>query len=517
MKTTRQSGVLLHPTSLPGPYGIGELGPEAFKFVDFLAEAGQSLWQVLPLGPTGYGDSPYASFSTFAGTPLVISLDDLVKSQDLTSADLAEVPPFPADRTDYGWVQWWKLPLLRKAAQNFLDRAGAERKTAFQTFCREEGHWLDDYALFMAVKNEYQKKAEAEHVEGKMWSNYWDLDIRLREPKAVKAWSERLAGEIAVYKVWQFWFYSQWLAVKTYANAKGVRIIGDIPIFVAADSVDVWANREYFKLDRNGQPTVVAGVPPDYFSATGQLWGNPIYNWPAMKRDKFKWWIHRIKGILKLVDVIRIDHFRGFEAYWEITAGEETAINGHWVKAPGIELFTEVKKQLGSLPILAEDLGLITPEVEHMRDLFEFPGMKILQFAFDSGEAGAAGDNTFLPHNYTRNSVVYTGSHDNDTARGWYESASEADQKFARDYLNYHEPDISWGFIRGSLASASRIAIIPAQDLLNLPSTARMNTPSVLGGNWEWRITPGQLTGHLADRLKGLTKLYGRLPRGTGA
>lgn len=513
MKLNRQSGVLLHPTSLPGRYGVGELGDETLKFIDFLAESGQSLWQVLPLGPTGYGDSPYASFSTFAGTPLAISLDELVKSGDLQASDLSDIPSFPAEKVDYGWVQWWKFPLLRKAAHNFLKNPAGPRQKAFEDFCRDEGHWLDDYALFMTVKDEYQKKADEQGLMGKMWSNFWDRDIRLKEPKAVKTWSDKLADQIAVYKVWQFYFYTQWDIAREYAHSKGIKIIGDIPIFVAPDSVDVWANREYFKLDKEGQPIVVAGVPPDYFSATGQLWGNPLYNWEAMKKDKFKWWIHRIKGCLKLVDIIRIDHFRGFEAYWEIPFGEATAINGKWVKAPGMELFAEIQKQLGTLPILAEDLGVITPEVEDMRDHYEFPGMKILQFAFDSGEAGSSMDNPFLPHNYPQHCVVYTGSHDNDTSRGWFESATAGDQALARKYLNYYEEDIAWGFIRACEASTARICVIPAQDLLNLSSAARMNTPSTLGGNWEWRLLPGQLSGNLAARLRDLTQLFGRLPQ----
>jgi len=506
----REAGVLLHPTSLPGPHGVGELGPEAFRFVDFLEKAGQTLWQVLPLGPTGYGDSPYASFSTFAGNPLLISLDTLVKAGDLSISDLATVPAFNPVYIDYGWVQYWKFPLLDKAAHHFLAKATGERRADFDAFCREEASWLDDFALFMAVKEEYQKKADAEQLMGKMWSNYWDLDIRLKKPEAVAAWKEKLGDKIEVKKVLQYWFFRQWTALKAYANQKGVKIIGDIPIFVAADSVDVWANRQFFQLDDQGQPLVVAGVPPDYFSATGQLWGNPLYDWEALKADGFRWWLGRIKATLKLVDIIRIDHFRGFEAYWEIPFGAPNAIGGRWVKAPGMDLFHTIQRELGTLPILAEDLGLITPEVEQLRDTFGFPGMKILQFAFDSGEAGASGDNPFLPHNYGTNCVVYTGSHDNATMRGWFEDATPADQNYSLSYVDGHREDVALGFVRAAYASTARYAVIPAQDLLNLPKWARMNTPSTLGGNWAWRLKDGEAGDPLASRFRALAKLYGR-------
>jgi 4-alpha-glucanotransferase len=507
----RHAGVLLHPTSLPGPHGVGELGPEALRFVDFLAASGQSLWQVLPLGPTGYGDSPYASFSTFAGNPLLLSLDALVEAGDLAAADLAPTPAFDPAKLDYGWVQSWKFPLLEKAAQGFLTRATAPRRAQYEAFCRAEAGWLDDFALFMAVKEEFQKKADAEKVSGKMWSNYWDLDIRLKEPAAVAAWTKKLAGPIEVKKVLQFWFFQQWSAVKSYANAKGIRIIGDIPIFVAADSVDVWANRRFFQLDDHGQPLVVAGVPPDYFSATGQLWGNPLYDWKALQADGFRWWLNRIQATLKTVDIIRVDHFRGFEAYWEVPFGAPNAIGGRWVKAPGMELFRTVQQTLGTLPILAEDLGVITPEVEQLRDAFSFPGMKILQFAFDSGEdTGASGDNHFLPHNYGANCVVYTGSHDNDTMRGWFEAANEADRAYSLEYVDGHLEDVAWGFIRAALASVAKYAVVPAQDILDLPSMARMNTPSTTGTNWAWRLKAGQLDAAVAKKLAALTKLYGR-------
>lgn len=517
MKFPRLSGVLLHPTSLPGPHGIGELGKEAYKFVDWLEQSGQALWQVLPLGPTGYGDSPYASFSTFAGQPLIIDLEALVKAGDLDKKDLKEIPAFPKGKVDYGWLNHWKLPLLKKAALKFLSSGDSERRQAYEAFKAAEAGWLDDFALFMAVKDHYQALADAQGLMGKMWSNFWDKDIALREGAAVQAWSAKLGQEIEVKKVIQWYFYSQWLALKTYANNKGIQVVGDIPIFVAADSVDVWANKHLFHLGPDGQPLLVAGVPPDYFSATGQLWGNPLYKWDAHQAEGFAWWVKRIQGMLKLVDIVRIDHFRGFEAYWEIQAGEPTAVNGRWVKAPGHELFAAIKHHLGKLPIIAEDLGVITPEVEHLRDSFEFPGMKILQFAFDSGESGSKGDNPFLPHNYTDNCIVYTGTHDNDTAYGWYKKASSGDKKLARDYVGAIEDEVVWGFIRACWSSVARMAVVPMQDLLNKGDEGRMNTPSTLSDkNWSWRLTEGEVTASLAGKLKHLSRLYGRFPQGRG-
>jgi len=513
MEHNRSCGILLHPTSLPGQYGIGELGNEAYRFVDFLVQCGMSTWQILPLGPTGYGDSPYASFSTFAGNPLLISLDKLVTQGDLTMIDLADRPDFPQENVDFGWVQYWKFPKLTLAAQNFIQEASSGRKEDYKAFCKTHKKWLDDFALFMAVKNFFQAKAEEEGVDGAMWSNFWDKDIALKEPEAVKKWKSKLKKEVEIQKVWQFFFFSQWSEIKAYANERGIEIIGDIPIFVAADSSDVWANRDMFHLDEKGQPTVVAGVPPDYFSATGQRWGNPLYNWDAMKADGFKWWLSRIEAMLELVDIIRVDHFRGFEAYWEIPASEPTAVKGRWVKAPGQELFQKVKKKLGKLPILAEDLGEITPEVEELRDMFDFPGMNILQFAFDAGEAGGEGDNGFLPHNYNPNSVVYTGSHDNDTTRGWYEKATEAERAQVRTYLRCGDMDAVWQFVRAAVSSVSRFAIIPMQDLLNLGDEARMNTPGRLGGNWTWRLMEDQLHPDLADSMRHMIRMFGRLPK----
>jgi 4-alpha-glucanotransferase len=513
MELTRSSGILLHPTSFPGPHGIGDLGARAYEFIDFLVEAGQSVWQVLPLGPTGYGDSPYASFSSFAGNPLLISLDKLVKLGDLSPADLADVPDFPRDAVDFGWVIQWKMPLLQQAARNFLTKANPGRKADFETFCEWQAGWLDDYALFMAVKTHFDQQARQAGVFGAMWSNYWAKDIALRRPAAVARWQQDQAETIALRKVWQYYFFEQWSGLKSYANQRGLKIIGDIPIFVAPDSVDVWANRELFHLDAEGQPTVVAGVPPDYFSETGQLWGNPLYDWAAIAAKNFRWWIERIQATLQLVDIIRIDHFRGFEAYWEIPAGEETAIKGRWIKGPGMALFEAIEQSLGDLPILAEDLGVITPEVEALRDHFEFPGMKVLQFAFDSKEAGSLNaSNAFLPHNHGRNAVVYTGTHDNDTTKGWYRGRTLEEKDLIRRYLGRPDDDIVWDFIRMAIASVARLAIIPMQDILNLDSDARMNIPSTLGGNWAWRYRPEALNHSVSGRLLALVDLYGRNP-----
>ncbi len=513
MEFVRASGILLHPTSFPGPHGIGDLGEAAYRFVDFLVRAKQSLWQVLPLGPTGYGDSPYASFSSFAGNPLLVSLDKLAEAGDLEPADLANVPAFPVDRVDFGPVIDWKMPLLEKAARNFEAHAGPERRADFEAFCAEQSVWLEDYALFMAVKERFDRQARQEGVFGAMWSNYWDKDIALRRPEAVKRWQAAEAETITLRKIWQYYFYRQWQPLKEYANQNGIRIIGDIPIFVAPDSVDVWANRELFYLDDEGQPTVVAGVPPDYFSETGQLWGNPLYRWNVMARRGYKWWTERLRATLNLVDIVRIDHFRGFQAYWEVPAGEETAINGHWVEGPGAEFFETVEETLGRLPLLAEDLGVITPEVVTLREQFDFPGMKILQFAFDAKEAGGLNaTNAFLPHNHTFNSVVYTGTHDNDTTRGWYRERTPEEKDLIRRYLGRSDDDIVWHFIRLAMASVARYALVPFQDVLNLDTDARMNTPSTLGGNWVWRYRAEALNDWASGRLRELVDLYARDP-----
>jgi len=507
----RKSGVLLHPTSLPGGHGIGELGEEALNFIDFLAESGQTLWQVLPLGPTGYGDSPYASFSTHGGNPLLISLERLVSEKWLAPADLEGEPPFLTESIDYGTIIPWKKSKLTLAAGRFLSGESNER---FYDFCKAEAHWLDDFSLFMAVKEYFDEKAQAEGVHGAMWSNYWDRDIALRESSAVKKWGDKLSLEVETHKVLQYWFFSQWLEVRQYANEKGISIIGDIPIFVAADSADVWSNRDLFLLDKNGSPTAVAGVPPDYFSETGQLWGNPLYNWKVMEKNHFRWWIERIRGTLKLVDIIRVDHFRGFEAFWQVPAGNDTAVDGQWIKAPGRKLFKQIRKVLGTLPILAEDLGVITDEVNALRDEFAFPGMRILQFAFDfaEGEEGLDPANIFLPHNYIANCVVYTGTHDNSTMRGWIESCNKDEMEFIREYTGYEGDDLVGEFIRMAMSSVAAYCIIPLQDLLKLDDSARMNIPSTLGGNWCWRYGSEDLDEKLKDNYLRLSRIYGRFP-----
>lgn len=512
----RAAGVLLHPTSLPGPHGLGALGPEARRFIDFLAEAEQSLWQVLPLGPTGYADSPYAPFSAFAGNPLLIDLQTLAEQGDLDPGRLAAAPPFPPDRVDYAAAQRWKLPLLAEAAGNFLGGRRGPRAEAFEAFRREEARWLAEYVLFMSIKEHFDRRAGEQGAECSLWHTYWPQALALREPAALERWKAEHAVELACGEVIQFFFHEQWQALRRYAHERGISIIGDIPIFVAPDSADVWAHRELFRLDARGRPTVVAGVPPDYFSASGQLWGNPLFDWEALARQGYRWWIERVAAGLKRLDFLRIDHFRGFQACWEVTAGSPTAAQGRWVPGPGEALFESLRAELGELSILAEDLGVITPEVERLRDRYGFPGMKILQFAFDSREAGAQGaDNKFLPHNHPRNAVVYTGTHDNDTTLGWYRRRSPEERLLVHRYLALDEDEppperVVWGFIRLALASVAVLAILPLQDLLCLGSEARMNTPSTLSGNWAFRYREGQLTGELAGRLAALTRLFGR-------
>ena len=495
MEWTRDSGILLHPTSLPGPYGIGDMGDQAYRFVDWLAQAGQRLWQTLAIGPTGYADSPYAAFSAFAGNPLLISPDRLIAEGDLSPDDLHDLPALPAGRVDYGQVIHYKTDLLHRAATRFFEHASPERQAALAQFRHDHAHWLDDYALFMAVKAAHNLVT---------WTR-WEPDIALRRPQALARWRDRLEAEIRFHQYTQFQFFRQWAALRTYANQRGVRIVGDIPIFVAHDSADVWAHPELFYLDERGEPTVVAGVPPDYFSATGQRWGNPLYRWELMESRGYDWWVTRVRHALSLVDILRIDHFRGFEAYWEIPASEPTAVVGRWVKGPGARLFRTLEEKLGRLPIVAEDLGVVTPEVVDLRERFGFPGMKVLQFAFDSDAT-----NPYLPFNYDHDCVVYTGTHDNDTTRGWYASAPEHIRDRVRRFLGVDGHDISWDMIRLALMSVADMAIIPLQDVLDLDSQARMNTPGKPSGNWQWRYWGGALTDQLAERLRMLTELYGR-------
>lgn len=502
----RMSGVLLHPTSFPSPYGIGDLGEYAYKFIDFLEASGQHLWQILPLTHTGFGDSPYQSFSAFAGQPLLISPDHLVELGLLDAAELNDCPACDETHVDYGTVIPWKQRLYRLCYDRFLswkkDGSNSELFADFDAFCEENRFWLDDYALFMACKDANG---------GRSWLE-WEDDYRLVTEESKQRLMETLKEQAGYYQFLQFIFFTEWKSLKTYANEHGIQIIGDIPIFVSMDSADVWANQHLFQLDTKGYPLAVAGVPPDYFSATGQLWGNPLYNWEEHEKDGFAWWISRIKSQLSNLDILRIDHFRGFEAYWSVPYGEETAINGQWIKAPGEKLFTAIQNALGEeLPIIAEDLGIITDEVTALRDGFNFPGMKILQFAFDN-----TGDGEYLPHNYeSPQCVCYTGTHDNDTTLAWYETLSDPCKKKVLRYTNSSsDEEINWSMIRLCLGSVAAYAICPMQDILSLGSEARMNTPGKASGNWSFRYKKDSLTPELAARLKELAILYGRCEAG---
>jgi 4-alpha-glucanotransferase len=493
MDNKRSSGILLHPTSLPGKFGIGSLGKNALNFIDFLQRAGQKIWQVLPMGHTGYGDSPYQCFSIFAGNPILIDLEELVKNGLLNDNDLETSIQFPENKVDYGNVINYKKDVLKKAYINF--RKTGNEAEAFHQFINKNSHWLDDYSLFIAIKDS---------VEGKPWWD-WKEEMKLKEEKTVSAFRKEHEVEIDFHKFVQYLFNKQWFAIKKYANEKGISIVGDIPLYVAHDSADVWSNHKVFQFNENRNPLKVAGVPPDYFSRTGQLWGNPLYDWDYMKKNGFKWWIERIKATTELYDIVRIDHFRGFEAYWAVPYGDDTAINGKWVTAPGEELFEKVKQELGVLPIIAEDLGIITPAVEKLREDFEFPGMKILQFAFHSDEGSG-----YLPHNYTQNFIVYTGTHDNDTLKGWFDSLEPDIKKKVLDYADANEANIIKKMIRLAWSSTAKMAVIPMQDLLGLGSEARMNVPGTPGGNWQWRYSKEMLKDEHAEMLRHLTKIYNR-------
>lgn len=494
MLSERASGILLHPTALPGPYGIGDLGDAAKRFIDFLQRSGQKIWQVLPLGPTGYGDSPYSSFSAFAGNSLLISLEGLVASGDLP-AEAIMPPSFPAAVVDFGAVRIFKSALLSKAYAGFARSATAARRARFTDFCTTEAYWLDDYTLYSAIRR---------HEKNHPWYA-WSPALRDREPAVLSAIRDQLRGEIAVETYIQFVFAEQWHALKSYANAQKVRIFGDLPIFVAADSADVWAHRRYFQLDEGGRAIRVAGVPPDYFSSTGQRWGNPLYNWDQLKADGFSWWIDRLRRNLTFYDLIRIDHFRGFAACWSIPAQEPTAIHGTWEDVPGEEFFAAATASLGPLPVIAEDLGMITPDVEALRDHFGYPGMKILHFAF-----GGGADNPYLPHNLTRNSVIYTGTHDNDTTAGWWQQLGPEERNAVARYLGRTVDDPVLELLRLAAASVSRLCIFPLQDLLRLDSSARFNRPGAPDGNWQWRWPEEDFPPASVALLKDLTTLYGR-------
>jgi 4-alpha-glucanotransferase len=495
MRFERAAGILLHPTSLPGKYGIGDLGPEAYSFVNFLEAAGQTLWQVFPLGPTGYGDSPYQSFSAFAGNPLLISPDKLKDDNLLSDEDLSDIPGHDPHYVDFGEIIGYKYSLLRKAYEKFKIR---KSEKDFEKFCKENSDWLDDYALFMAAK---------EHHGGGIWTE-WEKDLVKRKPAAIQEWTKKLRDEINYRKFIQFCFFKQWSELRNYANSKGVKIIGDMPIFIAYDSADLWQHKELFSVDEEGNLEFVAGVPPDYFSETGQLWGNPLFKWKEMEKDDFEWWRRRIAKLLQFVDIIRIDHFRGFDAYWEIPGDAETAITGRWVKAPGEKFFSTLNKYLGQLPIIAEDLGVITKSVRELRDNFNFPGMKILQFAF-----GTKMETKFLPHNLVANSVIMTGSHDNDTTKAYFEKARSQDNNIfehTQKYLNYYGDDLVFELIRTAYRSVCDLVVIPFQDILNLGGEARMNFPGKLGGNWAWRFTWDMVPYGIADKYKDLSTLYER-------
>lgn len=496
MKNLRRSGILLHPTSLPSQYGIGAFDQIVYEWIDFMAATKQGLWQVLPLGPTGYGDSPYQSFSTFAGNPYLIGLPDLLSDGLLEEQQLESAPQFPADRVDFGAIYRWKLPLLAELSAHFSHRASPELRDEYQAFCVENAEWLDDFALFMALKDVH---------EGQPW-NQWEIDLRSRRPEAIAAATRAQAAAIQAQKISQWLFSRQWQQVKSYANDRDIQIIGDIPIFVAMDSADAWSNPAEFFMNDDFQPTVVAGVPPDYFSETGQLWGNPLYRWEKMAQSGFEWWVRRIRASLKLYDQVRIDHFRGFAGYWEIPADETTAVNGQWVEGPGADLFHTIRDTLGELPIIAEDLGEITDDVTALRDHFGLPGMKVLQFAF-----GSDATNDFLPHNHKQNFVVYSGTHDNDTSRGWYErSSTETERAYFRRYLRVDGAEPAWDMISAAFASVADQAIVPLQDVLSLGSEARMNLPGSAEGNWSWRFEPAQFNEEMKSRLRDVTEIYGR-------
>ncbi len=499
MISERSSGILLHPTSLPGKYGIGTLGKEAFHFIDFLAKSKQKFWQILPLGPTGFADSPYQCFSSAAGNPLLIDLEILIREGLLDKKEVARLDTFDDGPVDFGRVINTKYPLLKKAMQAFRELAPKEHKKDFSEFTINNKKWLEDYSLFMSLK---------EHFKQKPWYQ-WEKPLKMREKTALKPYYSLLSENIEFHKFIQYLFFRQWLAVKDYAHQKNILIIGDIPLYVALDSVDAWANTDLFQFDIERNPVVVGGVPPDYFSVTGQLWGNPLYRWDMLQKNHYRWWIERIQSNLVLYDIIRIDHFRGFAAYWAVPYGEKTAINGKWIPCPGKQLFEQIRKELGEIPIIAEDLGVITDDVVELRDSFGLPGMKILQFAFDSGEV-----NDYIPYNFTKNCIVYTGTHDNDTIKGWFQKAKKEDRQYVLEYMNSTEKEICRDFLRLAWSSVANTAIVPMQDLLELGNEARMNLPGTTINNWMWRAKSGDFSSGLAQQLAKLTVLYGRAQKG---
>lgn len=490
----RASGVLMPISSLPSPYGIGTMGKAARKFIDFLEKAGQKYWQILPICQTSFGDSPYQSFSSFAGNPYFIDLEYLCKEKLLTKKECESFDWGENERyVDYGTMYVSRYALLKKAYGRFKKNTPQD----FADFCKKESDWLDEYALFMALKDANG---------GASWLT-WGDDIKRRHVKAMENAKKSYAEDIEFYKMLQYLFFKQWRQLKSYANEKGIQIIGDVPIYVALDSADVWANPKQFYLDKDLNPIEVAGCPPDAFSADGQLWGNPLFRWDVMKKDGYTWWTKRIKAVAGLYDIVRIDHFRGFDSYYAIPAADDTAKNGKWKKGPGYGLFEILEKNLGKLPIIAEDLGFLTPSVHKLLADCGFPGMKVIQFAFDSRE-----DSDYLPHNYPTNCVVYTGTHDNDTVMGWMKTAPKESVKFAKEYLNLtKEEGYNWGMMRAAWSSVADMAIVPMQDIIGLGSEARINIPSTLGENWKWRATEDQMNNALAKRVRKYVKMYGRL------
>lgn len=488
----RESGILLHISSLDGKYGIGTLGEESFKFIDFLEQTSTSIWQVLPLVPTSFGNSPYQSFSSFAGNPLLIDLEDFINYGWISKSDLEKLPVSETSIVDYQKIEPLKNEILRKAFQAFLEQ---KNFIDFEKFRHDNYFWLDDYSLFMAFKDYYNQAP----------LNLWDKKIQNRDEATIEYYKQRFKHNIEYYQFVQFVFFKQWSSLKSYAKEKGIKIMGDIPIYVALDSADVWSNPQLFQLDKELNPSFVAGVPPDYFSEDGQLWGNPLYNWEANKLEDYKWWFSRIKFHFEMFDMIRIDHFRAFSEYWAVPFGEETAINGSWQKAPGYDFFESLKSKHGALEIVAEDLGIITPDVEELRDYFSFPGMKILQFAFDNDSK-----NAYLPHNYEQNFVVYTGTHDNDTTEGWWNSLSNEQKDEVEQYLGSNIDSISLAMIRLAWSSVARIAIAPMQDFLKLDSTSRMNIPGTCINNWQWKMTTNQWKDELMETISNLNSIYNR-------
>ncbi len=490
----RTCGVLMPISSLPSPYGIGTMGKAARKFVDFLEKSGQKYWQILPICPTSYGDSPYQSFSSFAGNPYFIDLEYLCREKLLKKKECESFDWGGSEKyVDYGTMYVSRYALLKKAFDRFMENTPED----FAGFCEKEQEWLEDYVLFMALKDANG---------GIAWSE-WEEDLKLRKKAALEKAKEKYAKDMEFYRMLQYLFFKQWKELKAYANQKGIDIIGDVPIYVSGDSADVWANPKQFYLDKELNPIEVAGCPPDAFSADGQLWGNPLFRWDVMKKDGYAWWTKRIAAMAKLYDIVRIDHFRGFDSYYAIPAKDDTAKNGKWKKGPGIDLFRTMEEKLGRLPIIVEDLGFLTPSVHKLLKDSGFPGMKVIQFAFDSRE-----DSDYLPHNYPKHCVVYTGTHDNDTVMGWMKTAPKASVKYAKEYLNLtKEEGYNWGMMRGAWASVADLAIVPFQDLLGLGSEARINTPSTLGDNWKWRATEEQINGQLARRLYKYMVMYARV------